>query len=87
MSSFTKPLAHLDLPTRLLVRVVSFGGRSIKAENDILVKSTSDPLIFVFNHNNYLETLQVGSYLLAHRQGKKPAFISDWMYGRLPVFA
>jgi len=87
MTSDTDSLGHLDPQTRLLVKIINFGGRFIRTENDISFRTTPDPVIFVFNHNNYWETLLVGSYFLTHRKGKKLAFISDWMFGRLPLFA
>jgi 1-acyl-sn-glycerol-3-phosphate acyltransferase len=87
MSSGAAHLGHLDPQTRLLVRALTFGGRFIRTENAIAFRTTPDPVIFVFNHNNYWETLLVGSYFLAQRQGKKLAFISDWMFGHLPLFA
>ena len=83
----TESLEHLDPQTRLLVRVLTFRGLTIRTENDVSLKNTPDPVIFAFNHNNYWETLLVGSYLLIHRKGKKPAVISDWMFGRLPLFS
>jgi 1-acyl-sn-glycerol-3-phosphate acyltransferase len=86
MMSFTESLRHLDAQTRLLVRIVTFGGHFVRTENDTFFRTAPDPVIFVFNHNNYWETLLVGSYFLIHRKGKKLAFISDWMYGRLPLF-
>jgi len=86
MASGTNSLGHLDLQTRLLVRIIAFGGRLITTENDASFKATPEPVIFAFNHNNYWETLQLGAYLLTHRQEKKVAFISDWMFGRLPLF-
>jgi 1-acyl-sn-glycerol-3-phosphate acyltransferase len=87
MSAFKKMLGHLDPQTRLLVRAVSFGGRFIRAENENSFHIARDPTIFVFNHNNYWETLLIGSYFLANRKGKKLACISDWMFGHLPLFA
>ena len=81
-------LTHLDPQTRLLARsVLTCFGRFLHVDNDVVLKATPDPVIFTFNHNNYWETLVVGSYLLAQRRGKKLAFLSDWMFGRLPVFS
>ncbi len=87
MTVYSNNLDHLDPQTRLLVRVINFGGYFIKTENDFNFKTAPDPIIFVFNHNNFMETLLVGSYILAQRQGKKLAFISDWMFGRLPLIS
>jgi 1-acyl-sn-glycerol-3-phosphate acyltransferase len=87
-AAFPNKLAHLDPQTRLLTRsVLTCFGNFLKVHNDVVLKTTPDPVIFAFNHNNYWETLVVGSYLLSHRPGKKLAFLSDWMFGRLPVFS
>lgn len=86
MMSGATSLEHLDHQTRLLVRVITFGGYFLRTENDISLKTAPDPAIFVFNHNNYWETLLLGSYFLAHRPGKRLAFISDWIFGRLLIF-
>lgn len=81
-------LTHLDPQTRLLVRsILGFFGCFLKVDNEAVLRTTPDPVIFVFNHNNYWETLVVSSYLLSQRTGKKLAFLSDWMFGRLPVFS
>jgi 1-acyl-sn-glycerol-3-phosphate acyltransferase len=81
-------LTHLDPQTRLLVRsILTFFGRFLRVDNEVVLRTNHDPVIFVFNHNNYWETLLVASYLLSQRTGKKLAFLSDWMFGRLPVFS
>jgi 1-acyl-sn-glycerol-3-phosphate acyltransferase len=86
--AFPDKLTHLDPQTRLLVRsILSFSEFFLKVDNETVLKTTPDPVIFVFNHNNYWETLVVGSYLLSQRTGKKLAFLSDWMFGRLPIFS
>jgi 1-acyl-sn-glycerol-3-phosphate acyltransferase len=88
MVAFPKKLTHLDPQTRLLVRsILTFFGSFLKVDNEAVLRTTSDPVIFVFNHNNYWETLVLASYLLSQRTGKKLAFLSDWMFGRLPVFS
>lgn len=85
--AFLQPLPHLDPQTRLLVRsVMMLFGRFLKIDNEATLIKTPDPVIFVFNHNNYWEILPVVSYLLTTRPGKKLAFVSDWMFGRLPFF-
>jgi 1-acyl-sn-glycerol-3-phosphate acyltransferase len=85
MTATTASLTHLDPQTRLLVgSILLFFGRFIKVENDSSVINTPDPVIFIFNHNNYWENLLVVSYLMARRPGKKLAFVSDWMFGRIP---
>lgn len=87
MAAIPASLTHLDPQSRLLVRsILLCFGRFIKVDNDAPVTNTPDPVIFIFNHNNYWENLLVVSYLLAHRPGKKLAFVTDWMFGRLPLF-
>ncbi len=87
MAALPEKLAHLDPQTRLLARSILYlFGNFIRAENAFALITTPDPVIFAFSHNNYWETLLIGAYFLAHRTGKKPAFITDWMFGRLPVF-
>ena len=86
MAAITASLTHLDPQSRLLVgSILLFFGRFLKVENDFSVINTPDPVIFIFNHNNYWENLLVVSYLLARRPGKKLAFLTDWMFGRLPL--
>jgi 1-acyl-sn-glycerol-3-phosphate acyltransferase len=85
---FSDKLIHLDPHTRLLVRsILTCFSRFFKVSNEAVLKITPDPVIFTFNHNNYWEALVVASYLLTRRPGKKLAFLSDWMFGRLPVFS
>ena len=86
MAAITASLTHLDPQSRLLVRsILLCFGSFIKVGNEAPLTNTPDPVIFIFNHNNYWENLLVVSYLLAHRPGKKLAFVSDWMFGRLPI--
>lgn len=86
VGEFSGTLTHLDPQTRLLVRSILFlFGPILKVENDDLLVSLPDPVIFVFNHNNYWETLPLVAYLYHRRQGKKIAFIVDWMFGRIPL--
>ncbi len=77
---------HIDFQTRLLVKsIIITYGRFIRVENGDGLITEPDPLIFVFNHNNYWETVVVGAYLMHRRPGKKMAFICDWMFGQIPL--
>ena len=88
MAALPEASPHLEPQTRLLARsVMRCFGSFLSTENEISLITTPDPVIFAFNHNNYWETLLVGSYLVTMRTGKKIAFITDWMYGRLPLFS
>ena len=81
-------LAHLDPQTRLLTRsILHLFGNFLSVENRVAFTTTPGSVIFVFNHNNYWETLLVGAYLVTHRTGKKLAFITDWMFGRIPLLS
>ena len=88
IAALPETLQHLDPPTRLLAgSIMQVFGSFLRVENGVALTTTPDPVIFAFNHNNYWETLLVGSYLVTKRTGKKIAFITDWMYGRLPLFS
>ncbi|MBM3162277.1 MAG: 1-acyl-sn-glycerol-3-phosphate acyltransferase [Chlorobi bacterium] len=43
------------------------------------------PAIYVFNHNNTLESLLVPVFLMFHLGGRKVSFVIDWMYGKIPL--
>ena len=43
--------------------------------------------IYVFNHNNSLETLMVPALLMYHLGGNSISFVIDWMYGKVPILA
>jgi 1-acyl-sn-glycerol-3-phosphate acyltransferase len=86
--AFPNNLAHLDPQTRLLVRsILSFSRYFLKVDRAVVLRTTPDPVIFVCNHNNYWETLVMATYLLSRRTDRKLAFLTDWMFGRLPVFS
>ena len=88
MAALPETLQHLDPQTRLLAgSIMQVFGSFLRVENEVALTTTPDPVIFAFNHNNYWETLLVGSYLVTRRTGKKIAFITDWIYGRIPLFS
>ncbi|MGQ9921515.1 MAG: lysophospholipid acyltransferase family protein, partial [Desulfobacca sp.] len=41
-------------------------------------------IIFVYNHNNYFETVVLSSYFLS-RWRRRISFMVDWMYGHIPI--
>jgi 1-acyl-sn-glycerol-3-phosphate acyltransferase len=59
--------------------------RIIHVEQKENLSKAPHPLIFAYNHNNYFETLLLGSYLVNSWPQKKISFLIDWMYGKLPV--
>ena len=81
-------LPYLSFAERLLVKSFLFGFKNlIMVENEENLLLADDPVIYSFNHNNYLETLLVSFYLIFQRGGKKISFVIDWMYGRLPFLS
>jgi 1-acyl-sn-glycerol-3-phosphate acyltransferase len=79
-------LPYLSLSERILVKSVLFCFKnSISVENEDNLMLADDPVIYSFNHNNYLETILVSFYLIFRRDGKKISFVIDWMYGRFPI--
>ncbi|MBN1153632.1 1-acyl-sn-glycerol-3-phosphate acyltransferase [candidate division KSB1 bacterium] len=48
--------------------------------------NSDDKVIFAFNHNSSYETVLVAACLHYLRNGRKVAFLVDWMYGYAPVF-
>ena len=88
MAAPPETLQHLDPQTRLLAgSIMQVFGSFLRVENGVALTTTPDPVIFAFNHNNYWETLLVGSYLVTNRTGEKLAFIADWMFSRIPLFS
>lgn len=57
----------------------------IKVEEPLYSLKISQPVIFAYNHNNYFETIVLGSYLINRWPKRRLSFIVDWMYGHLPV--
>jgi 1-acyl-sn-glycerol-3-phosphate acyltransferase len=77
---------YINKRHHLVVKIFfSIFNKLIQVENASIILSISEPVIFAFNHNNYFETFLTGVYLLYKRKGKKLSFISDWMYGHLPI--
>ncbi|MFZ5453595.1 MAG: lysophospholipid acyltransferase family protein [Thermodesulfobacteriota bacterium] len=79
-------LPHLSAVERLIIKTILFWFKSlIIVENEENLALANDPIIYTFNHNNYLETILVSFYLIFRRDGKKISFVIDWMYGQLPI--
>lgn len=85
MQTLFRPLPYLTFPKALLLRLLMvpnlFLNRATGVEN--LMQSTS--AIYVFNHNNALESLLVPVFLMFHLGGRTVSFVIDWMYGKIPV--
>ncbi len=76
---------YQNIQIQLLAKsIMKIFGRLIIVENGGRLSEAPDPTIFVFNHNNYWEAVLVTVYVY-HASGKKLTFISDWMFGKLPV--
>ncbi|WP_292002419.1 lysophospholipid acyltransferase family protein [Chlorobium sp.] len=66
--------------------------RLLMVPNMFLIRATgmenlarSGPAIYVFNHNNSIESLLVPVYLMFCLGGKRVSFVIDWMFGKIPV--
>ena len=80
------PLNNLSSIERCIIKTtLLFFNELIKVEQEENLLYSLDPLIFAFNHNCSFETFFTAVYLIYKRNGKKITFISDWIYGRLPV--
>ncbi|MCL6591535.1 MAG: 1-acyl-sn-glycerol-3-phosphate acyltransferase [Firmicutes bacterium] len=82
-----QPLPDLSFLQRCFLRFFLFCFEDlIQVENlnmdDI---NLEEPVIFALNHNNSFETVLVPTFLIFHRRGRKIHFISDWLYGHLPI--
>jgi 1-acyl-sn-glycerol-3-phosphate acyltransferase len=82
----TEPLPHLTPLERGMVKLLMCGlGHFVSPENEAMLRAVDHPVVFVFNHNNYLETLCVYVFLLFYCKGKKPCFLIDWMFAHVPL--
>jgi 1-acyl-sn-glycerol-3-phosphate acyltransferase len=80
------PLEHLTRKQKWVLKLfLVFFGHLITTDNDDVLASVQDPVIFCFNHNSSFETLLVCSYLMYARTGRPASFLIDWMYGYLPL--
>lgn len=85
MQTLFRPLPYLTFRKALLLRLLMvpnlFLNRATGLEN--LLQSGS--AIYVFNHNNALESLLVPVFLMFHLGGRTVSFVIDWMFGKIPV--
>ncbi len=80
------PLPELPFLPRLALRALLLGfGHWLTVEAEHPLDSVKDPAIFALNHNCSYETLLVPCYLFFRRRGRTIGFISDWMFGRIPL--
>ena len=84
--NFFKPLPLLSRSEALLLRVLMlpnfFLTRAYGLEN---LSGATSASIYVFNHNNSFEALMVPVFLAYHLGGRTISFVTDWMYGKIPV--
>lgn len=57
----------------------------IKVENQSVLATFPNPLIFAFNHNCIFEALLVPSYVMAIRKQGKIHCVIDWMFQYIPL--
>ncbi len=81
------PLPHLShRPSRVALRfVMGTLGRLVSIEGADRLAALPDPLLFVLNHNNSVESVVVPSALIHRRHGRLIAFMIDWMFLYIPV--
>ena len=83
-SQSNKPLNY-SLANRIVAKILWLCFSSIiKIEKKENLFKAPYPIILAYNHNNYYETLFLGSYLVNQWQREKISFLIDWMYGNLP---
>ncbi len=81
------------MPLPLLSRKRAFLLRLLMLPNFFLTKAygmenlsgATSASIYAFNHNNSLEALMVPAFLAYHLGGRTISFVTDWMYGKIPV--
>jgi 1-acyl-sn-glycerol-3-phosphate acyltransferase len=82
----TQPLPALSRVERIVARsFMLVFGHLVRAENRSVLADIPWPVIFVFNHNSYFETICVYLFLLFACGGRKISFIVDWMFAYVPV--
>lgn len=56
----------------------------VHVENMERLRDIEDPVLYVFNHNTFFETL-FAALMLAFHRGRVVSFFVDWMYGQFPL--
>jgi 1-acyl-sn-glycerol-3-phosphate acyltransferase len=73
-------------PTRIALRLVmGTFGRLVTVEGCDRLASMPDPMLFVLNHNNSVESVVVPSALIECRGGRLITFMIDWMFLHIPL--
>jgi 1-acyl-sn-glycerol-3-phosphate acyltransferase len=86
METLFKPLPYLDSGMALLLRLLMIPNLFlVRSEGFENLPKDEGPVIYVFNHNNSLESLLVPVFLMFHLGGRTVSFVIDWMYGKIPV--
>lgn len=82
-----EPLPHMrSRATRIAVRtIMGTAGRLVTVEGCERLAAMPDPMLFVLNHNNSVESLVVPSALIECRRGRLITFMVDWMFLYIPV--
>ena len=85
----TASLEGLSFPQRFLVRLIlCLFFDLLRVENVAALErlnGSGEPVIFVFNHNNSIETVLAAAVLLFTGRGRKVSFVVDWVYGYVPL--
>ncbi len=82
---FKTRLPSINLFESLIIKsILSVFKRSITVYNEEILEKAVDPVLFIFNHNSYIETVLIASYLIFAR-GKNISFVIDWMFSFIPV--
>ncbi|RMG44905.1 MAG: 1-acyl-sn-glycerol-3-phosphate acyltransferase [Acidobacteria bacterium] len=81
-----RPLPHLSLPDRLLLRglLALLRDHVERIEGLEHVAPECDPFLLVLNHNQKYEVLAVPALLMFHRGGRLIHFLADWNYQLVP---
>lgn len=86
MQTIFKPLPYLDYGRALLLRMLMIPNLFlVRSEGFENLPQHRGAAIYVFNHNNALESLLVPVFLMFHLDGRTVSFVIDWMYGKVPV--
>lgn len=86
LSSNSSQKSDYSLVNRIVAKVLwLYFNNIIEIEQKENLLKAPHPVIFAYNHNNYYETLLLGSYLVDRWRRDKITFLIDWMYGNLPV--